>query len=46
MVTLPPGGSDAEAAGEGELAHALTVSQAQNNSTLTGPERPTLSEGE
>ena len=46
-VTLPlAGGSDAAAAGEGKLFRNAIVSSRERHSALSGPESPTLPEGE
>jgi hypothetical protein len=45
-ITLPPGGSDAVAAGEGVFERVEFVACLQVQKTLSGPESPTLPEGE
>jgi hypothetical protein len=45
-MTLPPGGSDAVAAGEGVFERVEPATCLQVQKTLSGPESPTLPGGE
>ena len=45
-ITLPPGGSDVQTAGEGVSRQCFPSIDAAPHGSLTGPERPTLPEGE